>query len=148
MTRQILARFTLNFNIRRSNMLRAALGALLGGLLVFLVAVLPVLSHEAHDPHLQWYKSQEMNESARQRLQTQFKSCCDAGDHFRTRFRLLNDGSKYGAETYEYLSGLGKWTVVPPDIIKRAKTPDGKPVLFIHRSSGKELCFIIDDEGI
>jgi hypothetical protein len=38
--------------------------------------------------------------------------------------------------------------VVPPDIIKREKTPDGRPVLFIHKTSGKELCFILDEEGI
>jgi len=27
-------------------------------------------------------------------------------------------------------------------------TPDGQPVLFISTYSGKELCFILDKEGI
>lgn len=115
---------------------------------VFLLLIVPrAFGHEAHDPNYSWYKSQKMNPAAKKRLQAGFESCCDEGDHFKTRFRLLNDGSKYGAETYEYWKD-GKWNVVPPDIIQRKKTPDGQPVLFIQTSTGKELCFIIDEEGI
>lgn len=94
-----------------------------------------------------WYSEQKINEYALPRLLVPFKSCCDNGDRFVTRFRILNDGSKYGADTYEYWKD-GEWRVVPPDVIQHKPTPDGQPVLFIHKSSGKELCFIIDKEGI
>jgi hypothetical protein len=109
-----------------------------------------VIAAQAHDHRManaDWYKSQTINPEARQRMQLGYKSCCDAGDHFQTRFRLVNDGSKYGVETYEYWTG-DAWKVVPQDIIQRKKTPDGKPVLFIIKSSGKEVCLIIDEEGI
>jgi hypothetical protein len=99
----------------------------------------------AHDDP--WYKQQMMNPETASRLGVQYKSCCDAGDHYRTRFRLVNDGSKYGTETYEYMKD-GKWKLVPPDIIQRKPTPDGQPVLFINKHDGRELCFIIDKEGI
>lgn len=94
-----------------------------------------------------WYHAQEINPEARARLQTSYKSCCGAGDVFRTRFRLINDGSKFGVETYEYLQD-GAWKVVPLDIIKRAKTPDGQPVLFLLENKTVPVCFIIDEEGI
>lgn len=106
----------------------------------------------AHDPwHVDadWYSSQTINEAARKRLGVSFKSCCDAGDHYQTRFKLVEDGSKFGAETYEYWHrGEGRWRLIPPDIVQRKKTPDGQPVLFVRKATGEELCFIIDDEGI
>lgn len=105
-------------------------------------------AHDASHPHADWYKSQVITPEARVRMKIPFKSCCDAGDHFDTRFRLINDGTKYGAETYEYLARDGGWRVISPDIIQRKPTPDGKPVLFILKESGKEVCFIIDKEGI
>lgn len=95
----------------------------------------------------QWYKDQQINTHALPRLLVPFKSCCDNGDRFVTRFRILNEGSKYGADTYEYWKD-GEWKVISPDIIQHKPTPDGQPVLFIHKDSGKELCFIIDKEGI
>lgn len=94
----------------------------------------------------EWYKNQKINPEARARLNVGWTSCCDESDHFKTRFRMLSDGSKYGVETYEYLAG-DTWKVISPDIIKRAPTPDGQPVLFIHKTTGKELCFIIDEGG-
>lgn len=103
-------------------------------------------AHDPSQPHSEWYKNQKINPEARPRLNVPFTSCCDESDHFKTRFRVLNDGSKYGTETYEYLAGE-KWKVISPDIIKRAPTPDGQPVLFIHKTTGKELCFIIDEGG-
>lgn len=95
----------------------------------------------------QWYREQQINSYALPRLQVPFKSCCDNGDRFITRFRILNEGSRYGADTYEYWRE-GEWRVISPDIIQHKPTPDGQPVLFIHKGSGKELCFIIDKEGI
>jgi hypothetical protein len=58
------------------------------------------------------------------------------------RFRLVEDGSKYGTETHEYLKD-GRWRIVPPDIVQRKKTPDGRPVLFISRHTSQELCLIV-----
>jgi hypothetical protein len=104
-------------------------------------------AHEPHEPHAAWYKSQRMNGKTKERLGVSYQSCCDVGDVFPTRFRMVNDGSRYGTETYEYLKD-GRWFVVPPDIIQRKKTPDGRPVLFLNHSTGVEYCFIIDEEGI
>ena len=104
-------------------------------------------SQWSNDPkRQQWFKSQTINPVAKDRLKIGYESCCDYGDVFRTRFRLVDDGSKYGAETYEYEKD-GKWKVIPADIIQRKPTPDGQPVLFIQKSSGREVCFIIDREG-
>ena len=105
-----------------------------------------VWSHELHEPHAAWYKSQRMNQETKQRLGVQYQSCCDAADVYPTRFRLVEDGSKYGAETYEYL-WHGKWKRAPQDIIQRKPTPDGRPVLFINKITGDEYCLILDSEG-
>lgn len=92
-----------------------------------------------------WYHAQEVNPSVRERLNLASKSCCGEGDTYKTRFRLVNDGTKYGTETYEYWKD-DKWHVVPPDIITRAPTPDGRPVLFM-RARQDPICLIIDREG-
>lgn len=116
--------------------------------LIFSLAFLQgAWAHEEHEPNAQWYKSQTMNPEAQKRLGTPYKSCCDAGDVYKTRFRLVDDGTKYGVESYEYLRD-GKWKLIPPDIIKVDKTPDGRPVLFINKNTGLELCFIIEGAGI
>ncbi len=88
-----------------------------------------------------------MTPEARSRLNTGFKSCCDVGDVFPTRFRIVEDGSKYGTETYEYWRN-DAWNEVPADIIQRKPTPDGRPILFLRRVTAEPLCFIIDKEGI
>lgn len=121
----------------------------LTGAFLLLCAGTPIGAHDHNDPDAQWYRQQQINPEALPRLNVPFKSCCDAGDHYKTRARLLEDGTKYGVETYEYWHyEKAKWLIVPPDIIKKAKTPDGRPVLFIQKVTGKELCFIIDEEGI
>ncbi len=107
----------------------------------------PALAHDHRLANADWYKRQTINPEAQVRMGLGYKSCCDAADHFQTRFRLINDGTKYGAETYEYWTG-DKWKAISPDIIQRKKTPDGTPVLFIIKGTGKEVCFIIDEEGI
>lgn len=104
-------------------------------------------AHDGHEPHAAWFRSQTMNPATTERLGVHYKSCCDGGDHFKTRFRLVEDGSKYGTETYEYWKD-GQWRPIPVDIVQHKPTPDGQPVLFIERHSGQELCFIIDREGI
>lgn len=103
-------------------------------------------AYDESSPRGQWFKAQEMTPAARERLSTPWKSCCDQGDVYHTRFRLMEDGSKYGAETYEYMKD-GRWHLIPADIIQVKPTPDGRPVLFVD-SSGREVCFIIDREGI
>lgn len=112
-----------------------------------LVGVKGAFAHEPGTPHADWYKQQQINPEAQQRMQLGYKSCCDEADHFQTRFRLINDGTKYGAETYEYWTG-NSWKVISPDIVQHKKTPDGRPVLFIIKSSGKEVCLIVDEGGI
>jgi hypothetical protein len=70
--------------------------------------------YKAHDDP--WYKAQRINPAAHERLNIwNLTSCCDKGDHFDTRFRLVEDGSKYGAETYEYWTGSA-WKIIPADI--------------------------------
>lgn len=107
----------------------------------------------AHDPsheHGPWYNTQTMNPETQQRLGVTYKSCCDDGDVVQNlKHRIVADGSKYGAETYEYWNVKDKkWKPIPPDTIRREKTPDGQPVLFINRHTNMELCFILDEDGI
>lgn len=104
-------------------------------------------AHEHGAPNADWYKSQQMTPETRSRLQVQYWSCCDHADVVEAKFRLIEDGSKYGLESYEFLE-RGVWQPIPPDLIQRKPTPDGKPVLFRNRHDGKLLCFIIDQEGI
>jgi hypothetical protein len=84
-----------------------------------------------------------MNDAARQRLNVPYKSCCDAGDHFKTRFRVASDNS----DQWEYFKD-GEWKLVPPDIVKDEDTPENQPVLFINRHTGVELCFFVPRGGI
>lgn len=101
-------------------------------------------AHDPGHPHADWYRSQTMNESARKRLGVTYKSCCDAGDHYRTRFRVAGDNS----DQWLYLAKDGQWKVVPPDIIKQQDTPEDQPVLFINQRTGVELCFFVPKGGI
>ena len=89
-----------------------------------------------------WFESQMMNEATRQRLNVQYRSCCDAGDVFRTRFRVIDDGTKYGTERWQYLDDkTGDWKTIHPDIIKDEKSIDDEPILFRNKHDGRELCF-------
>ena len=59
-------------------------------LLIFGILLLLSFRADAHDPsmaHHEWFNAQEMNPAARQRLGVPWKSCCDNGDVFKTRFR-------------------------------------------------------------
>ena len=101
---------------------------------------------DAHDPsmaHHEWYNKQEMSPAAQLRLGVPYKSCCDNGDVFKTRFRVGEDRS----DQWQYLKD-GQWRVVPSDIIKEEDTPDHLPVLFINRSTGDELCFFVPKGGL
>jgi hypothetical protein len=101
---------------------------------------------DAHDPsmpHHEWFNAQEMNPAARKRLGVPWKSCCDNGDVFKTRFRVAEDRS----DQWQYLKD-GEWRTVPPDIIKEGDTPDHLPVLFINRHTGMELCFFVPKGGL
>jgi hypothetical protein len=40
-----------------------------------------------------------------------YKSCCDAGDVYKTRFRIAADNS----DQWQYFKD-GKWKVIPPDV--------------------------------
>jgi hypothetical protein len=101
---------------------------------------------DAHDPsmaHHEWYNKQEMSSAAQRRLGVPWKSCCDNGDVFKTRFRVGEDRS----DQWQYLKD-GQWRTVPPDIIKEEDTPDHLPVLFINKSTGDELCFFVPKGGL
>jgi hypothetical protein len=124
-----------------------SLAVLSVGLAACLDGLSTARAHDDNHPHVHWYRSQTINPAARVRLNVGYTSCCDEADHYETRFRMVEDGSRYGEESYEYLKD-DAWKLVPPDIIQRKPTPDGRPVLFINRRDGRELCFIIDREGI
>jgi hypothetical protein len=101
---------------------------------------------DAHDPsmaHHEWFNKQEMNPAAQLRLGLSYKSCCDNGDVFKTRFRVGDDRS----DQWQYFKD-GQWKLVPPDIIKEEDTPDHLPVLFINRHTGQELCFFVPKGGL
>jgi hypothetical protein len=112
-------------------------------LCVFLCSPGPLPAHDASMPHHEWYNKQEINPAARERIGVPWKSCCNNGDVFKTRFRVGADRS----DQWEYLKD-GVWKVIPPDIIKNDDTPDREPVLFINRTNGMELCFILPHGGI
>jgi len=96
----------------------------------------------------EWYKTQEMTETTWRRLGSpSWNSCCEKGDVFRTQFRVLNDGTKYGEDTWWYEKD-GVWKQVPPDTIHWGQhTPDGRPTLFIYQNTGQELCFYPGRDG-
>ena len=60
-----------------------------------------------------------------------FKSCCDNGDVFKTRFRVGTQNE----DQWEYLDGE-TWKVIPADIISNEPSLD---ILFKNRADGKEL---------
>ena len=90
-----------------------------------LLTPLRVDAHDPSMPHHEWFNAQEMNPAARQRLGVPWKSCCDNGDVFKTRFRVAEDRS----DQWQYLKD-GQWRTVPPDIIKEEDTPDHSASFF------------------
>jgi len=69
-----------------------------------------------------WYKAQEMNPATWERLGSpSWKSCCEKGDVFHIQFRVINNGTKYGEDTWWYEKD-GKWKQVPPDTIHWGNT--------------------------
>ena len=95
-----------------------------------------------------WYKEQKMTDETWKRLGSpSWKSCCDGGDVFKTQFRVIEDGSKYGHDTWWYLKE-GVWKQVPDDVIHWGEhAPSRQATLFI-RWTGQELCFYPPEEGI
>jgi hypothetical protein len=95
-----------------------------------------------------WYKSQELNPAARERLGVAWKSCCEHGDVVRTQFRVEQNGSAYGNDIWFYLKD-GKWKRVPDDIIHWGEhAPDKQATPFIYQSTVQELRFYSPEEGI
>ncbi|MBR1122827.1 hypothetical protein JQ628_14965 [Bradyrhizobium lablabi] len=115
-------------------------------LTTFGVLLLVGVRADAHDPsmqHHEWFNKQEMNPAAQRRLGLSYKSCCNNGDVFKTRFRVAEDRS----DQWQYLKD-GEWKIIPPDIIKESDTPDRTPVLFINKATGQELCFFVPQGGL
>src|SRR5437588_10749849 len=101
---------------------------------------------DAHDPsmaHHEWYNKQVMSPAAQLRLNVPFKSCCDNGDVFKTRFRV----GAANEDQWEYLDG-DNWKIIPPDIISNEPSLDNTPILFKNRIDGRELCFFKPQGGI
>jgi hypothetical protein len=117
--------------------------------LALLIAISPANSEwkpeyaQASPERQQWFQSQRINPNAQKRLGVTFKSCCDNGDVFKTRFRVGNNGG----DQWEYLDGE-TWKVIPADIIHEEPSLDNTPVLFKHRLTGMELCFFKPQGGI
>ena len=112
-------------------------------LLVFLCVPLGAQGHDERMPHHEWFNKQEMTPAVRKRLGLFYKSCCDNGDVFQTRFRVGEDHS----DQWQYLKD-GQWKLIPPDVIKDEDTPDHLPVLFINKQTGVELCFFVPRGGL
>lgn len=112
-------------------------------LLTFLCVPLAAQAHNSTMQHADWFNNQVINPAARDRLGVPWKSCCDNGDVFKTRFRVAEDNS----DQWQYLKD-GQWKVIPPDIVKEGDTPDHVPVLFINKNNGMELCFFVPKGGI
>jgi hypothetical protein len=81
------------------------------------------------------------------RLAPSWKSCCDGGDVFKTQFRVIEDGSKYGHDTWWYLKD-GIWKQVPDDVIHWGEHAPSKQATLFIRWTGQELCFYPPEEGI
>src|SRR5262245_33746532 len=72
-----------------------------------------------------WYKDATLTEAAQQRLNVNWKSCCERGDVFRTEFRVNKEN---GDDEWWYLEKNGNWKQVPSDIIHWGETaPDKRP---------------------
>ena len=98
---------------------------------------------QASPERQQWFQSQRINPEAQRRLNVPFKSCCDNGDVFKTRFRVGADNE----DQWEYLDG-DTWKIIPADIISNEPSLDNTPILFKNRVDGKELCFFKPQGGI
>jgi hypothetical protein len=82
-----------------------------------------------------WFFMQRMTPESQKRFGVHFDSCCTAGDVYHTRFRVVNDGTKYGEDEWQYFKD-GYWLPIPNDIIERTETPTGQPVLFLFSYDG------------
>jgi len=89
-----------------------------------------------------WYKAQELNPTTWERMGSpSWHGCCEKGDVYRTGFRVVEDGTKYGRDAYFYFKD-GAWKEIPDDVIHWDQhAPDGRPTLFLLWGNGKELCF-------
>jgi len=87
-----------------------------------------------------WYKAQEMNPATWERVGSpSWKSCCEKGDVFHTQFRVINNGTKYGEDTWWYEKD-GKWKQVPPDTIQWGQhAPNGQPPFSSTKARGKSF---------
>lgn len=97
----------------------------------------------ANSPNRAWYREQQINPEARERLKVMWKSCCDHSDVVKTRFRVDRTTAD---DQWFWLDG-NTWRQVPADIIHwNDPTPDGQPLLFVY--SGLPTCFYPGEGGI
>lgn len=105
-----------------------------------LCAAVPAMAQSKKE----WFESLEIPDAARQRLSVPYKSCCDRGDVFKTRFRVRPGGD----DGWDYLETNGEWKAIPPDIILETPSLDGQPRLFKRLIDGEPLCFVKPNGGI
>lgn len=111
----------------------------------YVLSALALLLCLASPTQAGWYDDQYMTPAAIKRLNPSWDgSCCKNADVYRTRFRIKQDGSRYGSDQWQYYKD-GAWHDIPPDIVQHKPTPNRAPVLFI--SNEVPLCFIIDKPG-
>jgi hypothetical protein len=90
---------------------------------VCIVVAFPVgkRAHDTTQQHAEWFNKQEINPAARERMGVPYKSCCDAGDVYKTRFRVGLDNS----DQWQYQKD-GVWTKTRP-IASRSSSSTGTP---------------------
>jgi hypothetical protein len=92
-----------------------------------------------------WFSSQQLNPTTKQRLGVPWNGCCENGDVFKTQFRVSKNT---GGDEWYYLKG-DTWKKVPDDVIHWGQhSPDKRATLFIYVATGQELCFYPPEEGI
>jgi len=137
------------FNTTNDVILEAicALACIIGMILVIMAAK---NAHAVYKPEYaqlpqvvqDWYKNQKMTPAAQARMKKGWTSCCEHGDVYKTQFRALDDGTKYGRESWWYQKKDGTWKQIPDDVIHWDEpAPDYQATLFIYGATGEELCF-------
>ena len=69
------------------------------------------------------------NDKHPERMHNQARSCCDAGDVVKTKFKVEGTGQRPDDQWYAWLNE--KWVRIPPDKIVPDYAPDGQAYLFV-----------------
>ena len=97
------------------------------------------------------------NDKHPERITKDARSCCDAGDTVKTKFKVDGTGQHPDDQWFAWLDG--KWTLIPPDKIVSEHAPDGQAYLFVMTmwsesdyggkpSSHNIVCFVRPKGGL